>query len=539
MADLALGLIVYRCLAPARLGRDHPEASASRTENDHDRTAQVAGKLSKADRLLAEGADSAAVARPLEISEELLLTGSILRGRSGTGNAFPWRFVAPMLLGSSLNPVNSSLLATALVPIAAAMHVSVGRTAILISVLYLASSIAQPTAGKLSEEFGPRRVFSIGIVTVLAGGFVGGFARSMAGLIVARILIGIGSSAGYPSAMLLIRRRAESAGLETPPGNVLGGLVIAGLVTSAVGLPIGGALVGVLGWRAAFFVNVPLALVTLAMAAVWIPRDPPSGTRRSARDVATRIDLTGIAFFAGTLAGVLVFLMSLPRTDWIALAVAAVAGAGLLLWDLRADRPFLDVRLLANDRALTRTYVRWLILCICDYTLFYGGAEWMQAGRGLSALDTGLILLPMSAVSAAIAGLVSQKNLLRLPLAIAAVSCMAGAVGLLLLTRQTPTGIIVIVTLFFGVALGAGASANQTALYTQVDAGQIGTASGLFRTSGYVGSIASSGIIAVVFRTSVSDHGLHTIAIIMITVSFVAMVITLADRHLMAQRRAL
>src|ERR1700722_16401067 len=61
---------------------------------------------------------------------------------------FGWRFVTPMFMGSALNPVNSSLIATALVPIAAAMGVSVGRTAVLVSALYLASSIAQPTAGE-------------------------------------------------------------------------------------------------------------------------------------------------------------------------------------------------------------------------------------------------------------------------------------------------------------------------------------------------------------------------------------------------------
>ena len=64
--------------------------------------------------------------------------------------AFSWRFTTPLFMGSALNPVNSSLIATALVPIAAAMHVSVGRIAVLVSALYLASSIAQPTAGKLS-----------------------------------------------------------------------------------------------------------------------------------------------------------------------------------------------------------------------------------------------------------------------------------------------------------------------------------------------------------------------------------------------------
>jgi MFS family permease len=63
--------------------------------------------------------------------------------------------------------IRSSMIATALVPIAAYIHVSVAHTTLLVTSLYLASSIAQPTAGKLSEEFGPRRVFLTGILLVL------------------------------------------------------------------------------------------------------------------------------------------------------------------------------------------------------------------------------------------------------------------------------------------------------------------------------------------------------------------------------------
>jgi len=119
-------------------------------------------------------------------------------------------------MGSALNPINSSLIATALVSIAAAVHVAVGRTAVLVSALYLASAIAQPTAGKLAEEFGPRQVFLTGIVTVLLGVVVGSVADTLTTLIVARVLIGIGTSAGYPSAMLLIRRWSAAAGLSAP-----------------------------------------------------------------------------------------------------------------------------------------------------------------------------------------------------------------------------------------------------------------------------------------------------------------------------------
>jgi MFS family permease len=129
------------------------------------------------------------------------------------------------------------------VPIAAAVHVSVARTAVLVSALYLASAIAQPTGGKLAEELGARRVFVFGILTVLVGGLVGGFGQDLSMLVVSRVFIGVGTSAGYPSAMLLIRRRAEAAGLGEPPGGVLGGLVIAATATAALGLPIGGVLV--------------------------------------------------------------------------------------------------------------------------------------------------------------------------------------------------------------------------------------------------------------------------------------------------------
>src|SRR5580704_17077328 len=119
------------------------------------------------------------------------------RQESENERQFSARFVTPLFMGSALNPVNSSVIATALVYIAGSMHVSVGRTAILISSLYLASAVAQPTAGRLAEEFGPRRVFLVGIVVVLAGGMVGGLAENLPTLVLVRILIGVGTSAGY------------------------------------------------------------------------------------------------------------------------------------------------------------------------------------------------------------------------------------------------------------------------------------------------------------------------------------------------------
>jgi MFS family permease len=305
------------------------------------------------------------------------------------GKPFSWRFTTPLFIGSALNPINSSMIATALVPIATGLHVSVGQTASLVTALYLASAIAQPTAGKVAEVFGARRVFLAGIVLVLLGGVLGGVAQNLLMLLIARVLIGLGTSCAYPTAMMLIQRRAKAAEMEKPPGGVLGGLQIAGIATASLGLPIGGLLVVAAGWRSVFLVNVPVALIALAVALIWIPRDPPQQAPRNAREVISRIDLTGIIGFAVAMTALLAFLFSIPKPNWIMLAATVVLFVALTLWELRAKYPFVDVRLLVRNGALTRTYLRYaLVACACTSSFTASPNGWRQdAGCSSSAQD--------------------------------------------------------------------------------------------------------------------------------------------------------
>ncbi len=445
---------------------------------------------------------------------------------------FSWRFTTPLFIGSALNPINSSMIATALVPIAAGLHVSIGQTASLVTALYLASAIAQPTAGKVAEVFGARRVFLAGIVLVLLGGVFGGMAHGLTMLLIARVLIGLGTSCAYPTAMMLIQRRATAAGMEKPPGGVLGGLQIAGIATAALGLPIGGVLVDAAGWHWVFLVNIPVALIALAAALIWIPRDPPQRAPRNAREVISRIDLTGIIGFALAMTALLAFLFSISRPRWTLLAAALVMFVALTGWELRAAYPFLDVRLIVRDGALTRTYLRFALVGLCVYVVLYGITQWLEASREMSALGAGLLLLPMSVISGVVVAPLSRRNLVRGPVIAAALASLAGSVGVLLLTSHTSIVWILAMTLVFGVALGTAASGNQIALYIQAPPEQLGVASGLFRTFGYVGSIASSAITGIVFHTSVGDGGLHLIALIMIGVSVSAVTLSVLDRTL-------
>jgi MFS family permease len=448
------------------------------------------------------------------------------------GRPFPWQFTAPLFIGSALNPVNSSLIATALLPIAHGLGVPIGQTAALVTALYLATAIAQPTAGKAAEVLGPRRVFLAGIIMVGVGGLAGGFAQDLLTLLIGRVLIGLGTSCAYPTAMLLIRRRAREAGLDKPPGGVLGGLQIAGIATASLGLPVGGVLVGTLGWRSVFFVNVPLSLIALVATLAWVQPDGPLHRSLRLRDLASRLDLGGIAGFALAMIALLLFLFGLPVAHWYLLGISAAAWIALVVWELRAAAPFLDVRMLASNKALTRTYLRFGLAMLCLYVVLYGITQWIEAVRGLSETEAGLIVLPMTLISGLVISPVSRRNLVRSPVIAAAVACLIGSAGVLILSRSAWLGWIVVITLIFGLVTGFASAGNQTALYSQAPAEQLGTASGLLRTFGYVGSIASSAITGIVFHASVTDSGVHLIAWIMIGVSLVLALISVLDRSL-------
>jgi MFS family permease len=448
------------------------------------------------------------------------------------GRPFSWQFTTPLFIGSALNPVNSSLIATALVPIARSIGVPVGQTAALVSALYLATAIAQPTAGKAAEVLGPRRVFLVGIVLVGVGGLVGGFAQDLVTLLVSRVLLGLGTSCAYPTAMLLIRHRARDAGLDKPPGGVLGGLMISGLATASLGLPLGGVLVGVLGWRSVFFFNVPVALIALIATFAWVQPDGPLHRAPRFGDLAARLDLAGIAGFALAMTALLLFLFGLPAAHWYLLGISVALWAALVFWEFRARAPFLDIRMLASNKALTRTYLRFGLAMLCLYVVLYGITQWMEAVRGLSETEAGLITLPMTLISGLVVSPVSRRNLIRGPLIAAAAACLIGSAGVLILSSSVWIGWIVVITLFFGLVAGFASAGNQTALYSQAPAEQLGTASGLLRTFGYVGSIASSAITGIVFHASVSDSGVHLIAWIMIGVSLVLVLVSVLDRTL-------
>ncbi|MCO5972808.1 MFS transporter [Actinoallomurus soli] len=452
---------------------------------------------------------------------------------AATSTAFGWRFVGPLLLGSTLNPINSSMIATGLVGIGLDFHKGPGTTASLISVLYLCSAVMQPTMGKLATVFGARRVFITGLLILVLAGITGAAAPAFGFLLLSRALIGIGTSAAYPTAMALVRKRADETKAGVP-SRVLGNFSIASQVTTVIGLPLGGLLAGIYGWRAIFFVNVPLALLTLALTLTGVASDKPSA-REGREPLVTMIDLPGIALFAGTIISTLLFLSHVKTPDWWELAAALVLGTVLVIWERRAGRPLVDVRMLGRNRPLLRTYLRQAVVSLGIYTAMYGTSQWMEQAAHYSSSQVGLIMLPLSAASIVIARVVSTRGWVRRPLVMTGICMLLTGATMLQITHSSPVLLLIGMSLLFGLANGFSGFANQATLYVQAPAEEVAIASGLYRTFAYFGAIFSSSLIGIAFGTQAGDGGLHTIAWVTLGIGMVSLLLTALDKKIPAK----
>ncbi len=410
------------------------------------------------------------------------------------------------------------------------MHVGLGATATLVAVLYLASSVAQPTMGKISTRFGARTVFLAGLTIVGIGGIVGWLGPSIAWLMVARILIGIGTSAGYPTAMALIRHRAQVHRTGVP-GGILSGIAIAGQATAALGLPIGGLLVGWAGWRSVFIINIPLAILGLILTLLGVPADKPDPAVRRER-LVTALDPLGIVLFAATIISLLLFLSDLTDPTWWYIPILLAFATATLMWERRARNPFIDVRVLGRNKPLLRTYLRIVLTMLAVYSVLYGLSQWMEEGRGLAAITVGLLLLPMNVVGAIASAIIGRRTWVRIPLLIVGLTILVGGVLLIFVTSSVPLWLLIMLSLVFGITMGLGTVGNQSALYVQSPEDEIAVTSGLLRTASYIGAIFSSSLIGLAFGARATDHGLHIIAIAFAVMGVVLILLTLFDRRI-------
>ncbi|MGW4484195.1 MFS transporter [Amycolatopsis sp. NPDC004368] len=439
-------------------------------------------------------------------------------------DGFNPKLIAPLVAGAILNPINSTIISVALVPIGVAFGAPPAQTAWLISALYLATAVGQPVVGRLIDIFGPRRLFLPAAALVGVAGVVGALAPNLAVLIVARVILGFGTCAGYPAAMRLIRDESHRTGKDSP-AVVLTILAIATQTIAVIGPPLGGLLIGLGGWQATLAINIPVALLAFVLGWRRFPRE-------ERKPGTLHLDLPGIALFATTLVALLLFLMNPHASNSYLLVLTVLAAAGFTVRELRHHSPFIDLRVLGGNVPLLLTYGRALLAYVVSYSFVYGFTQWLEDGRGLSSSTTGLVTLPMFAAGIVVSAITGRRQALRGKLIAAGLAQVVACVLLLALAPTSPVWMIVGILLIFGIPQGLNSLALQNAVYRQANPENVGASAGLLRTFGYLGAIVSSAAQGGFYGRRADTGGLHHLAWFLVVASAVFLLVNVLDRTL-------
>jgi MFS family permease len=446
---------------------------------------------------------------------------------------FDRRLLAPLISGAVLNPINSTIIAVSLVPIGVAFGEPASATAWLISSLYLATAIGQPVVGRLIDMYGPRRLFLPATALVGLAGVVGTLAPNLAVLILARVILGFGTCAGYPAAMRLIRDESERTGKDSP-AFVLTVLAVSTQTVAVIGPSLGGLLIGIGGWRATFALNIPIAVFAFVLGARRFPKQalPAEPQSRAASLRSLDLDLLGMGLFAGTLVTLLLFLMHPRVEDWYLLVITVAAAATFTAREFAHAHPFIDLRILGSNTPLLITYGRALLAYVVSYSFIYGYTQWLEDGRGLSASRTGLAILPLFAAGIAVSLITGRRKQVRGKLVVAAIGQIVGCALLLTLDSSAAPWLLIVVALTFGVPQGLNSLALQNSVYRQANPDDIGTSAGLLRTFGYLGAIISSAAQGGFYGHGADTGGMHHLAMLLIGIGVAFLLITVFDRSL-------
>lgn len=473
-----------------------------------------------------------------DVSERAALAGRIASDSAleAVPNPLPWRLVAAVTTGTLLNPLNSSMISVALISAANDLHVDIPTATWLVSSFYLVGATGMPLAGRIADLYGTRRVFRAGMLIVLVASTLAALAPSFGWLMVWRVLQALGSATGSPAGQATFRAQSGSS---RPPTGALSALTIANNASAAFGPVLGGVVVSLAGWPGIFWVNIPITLVGLFMAWRWFPPDVPRGDRtRRPPSIATawrELDVPGVALFSLAILGLLAFLLSVAHTaEWPLLGVAIVSSIALVIREQHVPRPFFDVRFLREHLGLVQVYLSFGAATLIFYAAFFGLPLWLQQVRHFDTSLVGLIVLPVSGVSAALmpftARLIVRRGL-RLVLSIGACSLLIGLLLQLTLTPEMPVPVLMAITAVIGTASAFNNLGLQAALYRFAPAEWMGTATGQFQTFRYIGATLCTALLGLVFASgTATTEGLHTFVLILVPVAVVLLVGTLRMR---------
>lgn len=340
-------------------------------------------------------------------------------------------------------------------------------------------------SGSLGDRLGRKRVFRTGLVLFTAGSLLCSLAPALWALVLFRMVQAVGGSMLNPVAMAILvntfrdpRERARAIGVW---GGVVG-------VSMALGPLVGGALVDSLGWRAVFWVNVPIGILALVLTNLVVPES------RAAR--ARALDPTGQALVVVFLGSLTYAIIEAPERGWTSpgslglYAVAAAALVALLVVELRLSEPLLELRFFRSVPFTAATVTAVAAFAVLGTFLFVN-TLYLQQVRGCSPVEAGLRTLPMALVAgvcAPLSGRLVASRGPRVPLVLAGVATVAGSALLLRLSPQTSTGHLLLAYALVGLGFGLVNAPITNTATSGMPRSQAGVAAAVASTSRQVGA---------------------------------------------------
>ena len=368
----------------------------------------------------------------------------------------------------------------------------------------LTATVSGPIYGKLSDLFGRRPIFLIGVSVFLTGSVLCGISQEMWQFLAARGIQGLGAGALFPIALAIIGdifAPSERGKYQGFFGAVFG-------VSSLIGPAIGGLITDNFGWHWIFFVNLPIGLVVLYVIFRTLP------TRRE-DDADRHIDYLGAALLVGALVPILIGFTNKQSGEWTDAGVGGLIGLGLVLavafvWaESRAHEPIVPLSLF-RMRTFTASVMAMFLAAMGFFAAIVFLPRWFQVVAGASATESGYQILPLLGgliVSAVTAGQLVARTGRYKTLIVSALVLLA--IGLLLLTNIRPDTDRPLIWLWMALAgLGIGPSFAVFTLAVQnaVPIRQLGTATSSLTLFQQVGGTVGLAITGTLFGSTLLDE---------------------------------
>ena len=415
--------------------------------------------------------------------------------------AYKWKVLISVVFGIFMIILDSTVVNVAFQTLRTEFGASLNDSQWVISVYVLALGITTPLSGFLADRFGAKRVYITGLAIFVFGSILCGLAPSLGLLIAARALQGFGGGMAQPLASALL----FSAFPPKEQGLALGIFGIALLVAPASGPILGGLLVDAGVWRWIFYVNVPVGILGITLASLWLRGG--RNERKAALDplgLVTSVIGFGAVLFAASNAADKGWTSPEVLISFIVGAVGLVAFALIELFV--AKEPLLNLRLFQNRTFAIAALVGYVV------TLALFGAEflmpvYLQALRGRTALETGLLLLPLALTSGVVTPIAGRLYDRIGPRPIIVVGFLVLIINTWQLSRiqaDTPIGWIMFLLGLRGFALGC---TLQTTLATSLGAvprPQLPRGSSLINSTRFVVQSLGVAILSTVLATALS-----------------------------------